>query len=222
VTFTLWYVIMAVGVLLVAAACLFDPRTRRAIGPGILLGNAAVSAAALVGLIVSGLTEQGLRSGYWLVLAANLAAVSAACVAGAAVVRAPEIRLPHWPARTMLAWIVILIGAAAAVTLLIYAHELSAAGVGQDGTAITWTAVAAIVVPLVATSAVPARFATALLGGWLGASVVAFVNFALIYRYQNQRGTQVNSAPVIAFGVLLAALIAATTIFARAAARHEA
>ena len=191
------------------------------IGPGILLGNVAVSAGALALVVVAGLTEHRFAGGFWVELAASLAEVSAACVAGAAVARTPEIRLPHWPARTGLAWIIVLIGAAAAVAALFYAQRLSAAGVGGYWTISIWTAVMAVVVPLIATSAVPARFATAVLGGWVGGNVVVFAYYAFTLGYEKGQGVHVTPVPVIWFGVALAALVVFVTLFARAAAQRQ-
>jgi hypothetical protein len=105
--------------------------------------------------------------------------------------------------------------------MLSYAQVLSQAGAGQFRTLITWTAVMAILVPLIATSAVPARFATAVLGGWLGGNVVAFVYFALLGTFEKGQGYQLSSATVVAIGLTLAALAVAVAIFARAAAQRE-
>jgi hypothetical protein len=220
-SFTRWYVILAAVADLVAGACLFAPRTRRLIGPGILLGDVAISAGGLALLIVTGLSHDGLGGGFWFALAASLAEVSAACVAGAAVAQTPEIRLPHWPARTGLAWLIILIGAAAAVPALIYAQRLSAASVGGYWTISIWTAVMAVAVPLIATSAVPAQFATAVLGGWVGGNVVVFAYYAFTLGYYSGKGVHITPVPVIWFGLALAALVVFVTLFARAAARRE-
>jgi hypothetical protein len=219
--FTRWYVILVAVADLVAGACLLAPRTRRLIGPGILLGDVAISAGGLALLIVTGLSHDGLGGGFWFALAASLAEVSAACVAGAAVAQTPEIRLPHWPARTGLAWLIILIGAAAAVPALIYAQRLSAASVGGYWTISIWTAVMAVAVPLIATSAVPAQFATAVLGGWVGGNVVVFAYYAFTLGYADGHGAHVTPVPVIWFGLALAALVVFVTLFARAAAQRQ-
>jgi tetrahydromethanopterin S-methyltransferase subunit D len=105
--------------------------------------------------------------------------------------------------------------------MLSYAQALSQAGAGQFRTLLTWTAATAILVPLIATSAVPARFATAVLGGWLGGNVAAFVYFALLCKFEKDQGYQLSSATVVAVGLTLAALVVAVAIFARAAARRE-
>ena len=219
--FTGWYVILGATMDLVAGASLLAPRTRRLIGPGILLGNVAVSTGGLAFQIVSLLTDHGFGGGFWIAMLSGLGEVSAACVAGVAVARTPEIRLPRWPARTVLAWVIIVIGAVAAVPMLSYAQVLSHAGAGQFRTLLTWTAVMAILVPLIATSAVPARFATAVLGGWLAGNAVAFVYFALLAKFLKDQSNQFSSATVVAVGLTLAALVVAVTIFARAAVRHE-
>jgi len=220
-TFTKWYVILAAVVDLVAGAVMFAPATRRLIGPGFLLGNVAVSLGGLISLIASELPGSGAGYGLGLELVSGLGEAAAACLAGVAVARTPEIRVPRWPARTVLAWVITVIGAVAAVAMLRSAEVLSQAGAGQLRTLLTWTAVMAILVPLIATSAVPARFATAVLGGWLAGNVVAFVYFALLSKFLKDRGYQFSSATVVAVGLTLAALVVAVTIFARAAVRHE-
>src|SRR5262249_18331494 len=221
-SFTKWYVILGAIIDLVAGACLLAPRTRRLIGPGILLGNVAVSTGGLATQIVSLLTGDGFGGGFWIALFSSLGEVSAVCVAGVAVARTPEIRLPHWPTRTARAWMIILLGVTAAVSALFYARHLSAAGWGQYWTLNIWTAVAAVVVPLIATSVVPARFAAAVLGGWTGANVAVFSYYVLLFSYESGQGYDLSPIPVIWFGLALAALVVLVVLFALATVRREA
>jgi hypothetical protein len=93
--------------------------------------------------------------------------------------------------------------------------------VGGYWTISIWTAVMAVVVPLIATSAVPARFATAVLGGWVGGNVVVFAYYAFTLGYADGHGAHVTPVPVIWFGLALAALVVFVTLFARAAAQRQ-
>jgi hypothetical protein len=221
-TFTKWYVILGAVVDLVAGAGMFAPATRRLIAPGFLLGNVAVSSGALVFLIASGQAGTGAGYGLGLQLVSVLSEIAAACLAGVAVARTPEIRLTRWPARAEFAWIVILLGAVAAAALVAYSQRLAVADLSTYLTITIWTAVAALIVPLIATSAVPARFAVALLGGWLAANLATFVYFILFLGYENANGVHVNPVPVVVFGLAIGALLITVALFARAAARREA
>ena len=80
---------------------------------------------------------------------------------------------------------------------------------------------AALVVPLIATSAVPTRFAVALLAGWIAANAVTLAYFTMFQSYENTNDVHVNPAPVILFGFTTGALVIAVPFFARAAAQRE-
>jgi hypothetical protein len=217
-SWTRWYVILGAVVDLVAGVCLILPRTKRLIGPGILLGNVAVSSGGLVFLVVSVLAYSGYGSGFWLVFASSLAEVAAACLVGIAVARTDEIRLSRWPGRAGLTWIIVLLGAVAAVAMAFNAHNLSAGNQDLYLTISIWTAVMALVVPVCAATVVPRRFAVALLGGWLAADVAVLVYFFLYLTYERDQGYAVISTlPLIVFGLALVALVPAAILFARAA-----
>jgi len=61
----------------------------------------------------------------------------------------------------------------------------------------------------------------AVLGGWLGGNVAAFVYFALLSKFEKDQGYQFSSSTIVVVGLMLAALAVAVAIFARAAARRE-
>jgi Caspase domain len=217
-SWTTWSVVLGAVVDLIAGACLVIPRTRRFIGPGILLGYVAVSSGGLALLVVSVLAYSGYGSGFWLEFASSLAEVAAACLVAIAVARTGEIRWSRWPGRAGLTWIIVLMGAAAAVALAFHAHNLSAAARDLYLTTSIWTAVMAVVVPVCATAVAPSRFAVALLGGWLAADVTFLVYHFLFLGYERDQGYAViSTVPLIVFGLALVALAPAAVLFARGA-----
>lgn len=142
----------------------------------------------------------------------------AACLVGIAVARTDEIRLSRWPGRAGLTWIIVLIGAAAAVALVFHSHNLSAAALDLYLPISIWTAVMALIVPVCATAVTPRRFAVALLGGWLAADVAVLVYFSLYLTYLRDQGYAViSTVPLIVFGLALVALVPAAALFARGA-----
>jgi hypothetical protein len=218
-----WYVGIGHVVDLVAGICLIAPRTRRLIGPGILLGNVAVSSGGLVLLIASSLADSGYGGGFWLEFASSLAEVFAACIVGIAVTRTSEIHLLRWSGRGGLAWIIILLGASVAVALIFHAHNLSAANEDLLLTITIWTAVVALIVPVCATVVAPSQFAVALLGGWIAADAAVLVYFYLLLAYERNNGYAViSTVPLIVFGLALVALVPAAALFARGAPITEA
>lgn len=218
-SWTTWYVILGAVIDLVAGVCLVIPRTKRLIGPGILLGNVAVSSGGLALQVVSVLAHSGYGSGFWLEFASSLAEVAAACLVGIAVAQTDEIRLSRWPGPARLTWIIVLIGAAAAMALVFHAHNLSAAAMDDQYLTISiWTAVMALIVPVYATAVAPRLFAVALLGGWLAADVAFLLYYFLFLTYERDQGYAViSTVPLIVFGVALVALVPAAALFARGA-----
>jgi hypothetical protein len=214
-----WSVLLGAVVDVVAGTCLIVPGTRRLIGPGILLGNVAVSSGGLVYLIIFGLKYSGLAGGFWLQVAAGLAEVTAACLAGIAVARTGGVGFSRWPGRSRLSWAIVLIGAAAAVAMLL--HSLNLVAQSQPGEYLAWsiwTAVMALAVPVFAMVVTPARFAVAILFGWLAADVAFFAYHYFFWNYQHANGyTPLSTAPLAVFGVAVAMLIATVALFTRGA-----
>ena len=214
-----WSVLLGAVVDVVAGTCLIVPGTRRLIGPGILLGNVAVSSGGLAYLIIFGLKYSDLAGGFWLQVAAGLAEVTAACLAGIAVARTGEVGFSRWPSRARLSWAIVLIGAVAAVTMIL--HSLNLVAQGQPGEYLAWsvwTAVMALAVPVFALVVTPARFAVAILFGWLAADVAFFVYHYFFWNYQHTNGyTPLSTAPLMVFGVAVAVLIGTAALFARGA-----
>ena len=170
-----WSVLLGAVVDVVAGTCLIIPATRRLIGPGILLGNVAVSSGGLVYLIIFGLKYSDLAGGFWLELAAGLAEVTAACLAGIAVARTGEVGFSRWSGRSTLSWVIVLISATAAVAMLL--HSINLVTQSQPGEYLAWSiwmAVMVLAVPVFAMVVTPARFAVAILFGWLAADVAFF------------------------------------------------
>ncbi len=164
------------------------------------------------------LANSGYGSGFWLEFASSLAEVTAACLVGIAVARTDEIRLSRWPRPAGLTWIIVLIGAAAAVALAFQAHNLSAAAMDMYLTTSVWTAVMALVVPVCATAVRPRLFAVALLGGWLAADVAFLVYYIPFLTYELDNGyAPINTVPLLVFGRALVAIVPAAALFARGA-----
>jgi hypothetical protein len=214
---TKWYVILAAVVDLVAGACLLIPRTKRLIGPGLLLGNAAVSAGGLVSLFVALLGPDSYGSGFWLEFASSLAEVAAAGLALMAVVRTEEIRWSRRPMRAAFVWVIVLVAVTAAVAVAFHIHNIAALISRQDLTTAIWTAVMALGVPVCALAVRPARFAIALLGGWLAADVVFLVYHFLYLGNLHGNGVAVSSVPLIVFTLAVVVLVTAAALSGREA-----
>jgi hypothetical protein len=176
--------VLAVGITLGAALvagagiCILAPPTRRLIGPGLLLGAAAGAPAGVLYDLILGPVYGSLGAGYWLGLLAKGMLIVAVCIAGLAVVWASDVRLGPLRPRDALAWLVILLGAAGAVTLFsqTYGAEFlpfrdKAFDPAQDLVPLIWVSVMAFVVPAVAAVAVPRRFGVAVLAGWIVATM---------------------------------------------------
>jgi hypothetical protein len=201
---------IALGAALGAGAgiCLFAPPTRRLIGPGLLLGVAVGAPAGVLYDLILGPVYGSLGAGYWLGLLAKVILIVAVCIAGLAVVRVGDVRVGPLPPRDVLAWLVILLGAAGAVTLFSQTYGAAflpfrdkAFDSAQDLVPLIWTSATALVVPAVAAVAVPRRFGVAVLAG--------LIAYAMPLPADN------IAWPGGPFGYTLLALLIVTILFAR-------
>jgi hypothetical protein len=204
-------VIIRACVALGAGVCIFVPRTRWLIGPGLLLGGlATVPSWAAYDLIVAHAYPHA-AAGLWLHLLGMAAWLLACCLVLLSLAQAREVRLRRQLPEGVIAWLVTLAGAAGAVALLLQvegAHAIPGRGGqgfmrSQDLAPLIWAAAMALVVPAAAALALPRRFGVALLAGWIcdGASMVAFYIWS----------------PVSVFGFTLFALVILIIPFASVA-----
>lgn len=182
----LWVYVLTMALLTLAAGTLmFLPRTRRLIGPGLLLGAVSVSMWGIV-YLPNDLAEEGfedLYAGYWLVLVAHLTLVVAASLVGAALVEDDEVRLVRRP-QGDLAWLLIVLGAAGALALLFQQVVYLYYGYYWDE-APAKAAIAAIImallVPACAAGAVPRRIGVSLLAGWIAGAVGITIYYFMLF-----------------------------------------
>jgi hypothetical protein len=239
-SWTMWYVVIVAALTLTAGACMLIPRTRRLIGPGLLLGAVAASTSGLAFIVSDGVSHGPpptpfQHSGFWLEFAANLVLVLAACLAGLTLARDAEVRLVRGPPQSALAWLVALLGVAGALALVFQDQSLwgTARSVPPTVASISLTFMA-LVVPACAAVAVPRRFGVALLTGWIGSGAAFFVYYYLAvdaargqgfyisgFYIRISRGLYISSSPIIAFGFTLLALLVVAVPFARTAPAPE-
>jgi hypothetical protein len=169
-----WSVVAVAAVAVAAGGCTLLPRTRRIIGPGLLLGMAASSTWGL--LYTAGIdAKQGqLGNGFWFQLGGHLILVLAAWFAARALARAAEVRLVRRLPDGWLPWLVVLIGVAGALALLTYNETiyrwLANDGVPREVAPSVWAVILGTAVPACAVALAPRRFGTAVLVGWAGAA----------------------------------------------------
>ncbi len=222
-----WYALYVLSVAILAlgaGVCMLIPRTRRLIGPGLLLGIVAASTWGLLFLASDRLEYKTVRFGdaWRFELVAHLVLVLAACLAGLALARTAEVRLMRRPPQGELAWLVVLLGGAGALALLFHDQNLWRIPWPPNRWLVApsiWATVMALVVPACAAVAVPRLFGVALLAGWIGGSAAIFRFHYLWDRYQY--GGHIGANPIITFGFTLLALLVVSVIFARAAPKSQ-
>jgi hypothetical protein len=177
------------GVAFVGGLCVFVPAVGRLVGPGFLLGAVAIGPTAPIYdiILLKGDRYGSPGPGIWLDLSGGLVMLAAAVVAVVVLVRRHELRFvrPGWDP---LPYLVMLVGAAGAIALLaqvrgdqVIAGRNQTYVVSEDLPPMIWTALVAVLIPVVAATVAPRRFGVALLAGWIccAANVVAFtVGFA--------------------------------------------
>jgi hypothetical protein len=200
----------------VAGACTLAPRTRRIVGPGLLLGAAPAWASGLVGLMADAALDDGFGVGFKVLFVADLGLILAACLAGFALARTGEARLGLPSER--LPWLVALLGLAGAVLLAKLAARLLDLSSGWVAAPVVWTAVMALMVPAFVTLVGPRQLAVALLAGWVGGATAPTVYYFTVAVLElNKNGYDLGRVLIASFAVTLLALVAAAVLLARAA-----
>ena len=185
-----------------AGVCMLIAPTRRLIGPGLLLGAVAASTWGLAALASDWLAAGGgYYLGFWVLVAAHLSLLVAACLAGLALVRAGEVGLVRRPPQDRLSWLMALLGVASALAMLFFAQRRGWLSLefGWNKAPYVWAIVLAFAVPVCAAVAVPRRFGAFLLMGWVGGGAALYV----YYGY----GLFSGNAWILTFGLTLLALL---------------
>jgi hypothetical protein len=115
---------------------------------------------------------------------------------------------------------VALLGVTSALALVFLDHNLwAAAGRLREFELVPsiWATVMAVLVPACAVAVLPRRFGISLLAGWIGGAFSIFVYESLLLNYSRNQGVSISSAPNIAFGITLLALMVVAAFFARTA-----
>jgi hypothetical protein len=218
------YLVVMAALILGAGACTLIPRTRRLIGPGLLLGIVAASTWGLVFLASDRLQYGGdtkFGAGWWVELVAHLVLVLTVCLTGLALARTAEVRLVRRPPQGESAWLVALLGCSGALALIFHDENLwqqtSWPPNRWYAAPSIWMTVMAAVVPACAAVVVPRRFGVALLAGWITGGAAFFGFYYTWDRYRE--GGNIGRSPIITFGLTLLALLVVTVLFARAAPR---
>ncbi len=189
---------------IVAAVLIAVPRTRRLIGPGLLIGAATegINSAIYDFLVAPGHLPVG--PGFWLNAAAGLVLTVAAVLAAVALARSGTVtagpRVPAGPIPRLIA----VFGLISAVVLIAQVLReamipgTSAAVTGRDMFPLIWSAVMTLAVPLAAVIVRPLAFGIALLAGGLANDVANTMFYT----------TPHNSAFAIPVAVLLVLTVA--------------
>jgi hypothetical protein len=212
----LWHVLTIAVLVLVAGVCIFVPRTRRVIGPGLLLGAVAASSQGLARL-ASDPPSGSPEAGYWLELSAYLILVLAACLIVIALVADPDVRLARKPAG-VLAWWVLVLGGGGALSLVFHTlliFDQVPAGKYQTLSVNIAATVMALAVPACAALAVPRRLGVFLLAGW----IIAGATFSLLNLTFLKRES-LDTPTIIIFGFTLIGLAVVAIYLDRAEPRR--
>lgn len=195
----MWHALTIAVLVLIAGVCILVSRTRRVIGPGLLLGAVAASSQGFARL-ASDPPSGSPEAGYWLELSAYLILLLATCLIVIALVADPTAHLARKPAG-VLAWWVLVLGGGGALslvfhTLLIF-HNVPA-GKYQTLSVNIAATVMALAVPACAALVVPRRLGVFLLAGWIIAGATfSLLNFTFLERQS------LDTPTIIIFGYTL-------------------
>jgi len=184
----------------------------------------AAAIGGFLGLLADPLMQDGYGIAWGIGLVANLMLVAAACLAGVTLLRSPGGHRVRPLPVGLLPWAAVLLGAAAAVAMVVFALAVGNVGGGWYVTQFVWAAAMALVVPAWAARAVDRRFGAALLAGWAAGSLGIAIFHVLLQGYLRNQGSSgaVGSGPMIAFGLAVLALLVVAVLLGRAAAAGDA
>jgi hypothetical protein len=207
----LWYLMGIAALVIGAAVGMLVPRTRRLVGPGVLVAAGAAAAWGLVYypellLYLAGpaVRDRG-DPPVWLALGGHVTVVTAAVLAGWALRRDPAVRVEVRLPRSVRTWSAVALAGAAAVAgaLAMYDTVRTVAHlntvyvnpvIGAVAQACLATSILAAVVPAVAAVLGPYRLRLALLAGWAGGAV------AIALGSSQRGGTLADNTSTLTFG----------------------
>ena len=187
-------------------------------GPGMLLGVAAASTRALVQLLTEQLRNSGgYGAGFGVEVGAHVVLLAAGCVAGVALARAGDVHLHKQALRTRSSQLIALLGVAGTVALLVVDRRILNLGSEWYWSISTiWLTVLALLVPAAAAVALPRRFGTWLLVGWIAGAGAAVADYSIYNAREVSEGDyDIGRTALLFFAVTLLGLLVAAVLHAR-------
>ena len=192
--------------------------TARLAGPGMLLGVAAASTRALVQLLTEQLRDSGgYDAGFGVEVGAHVVLLAAGCVAGVALARSGDVHLHIQALRTRSSQLIVLLGVAGTVALLVVDRRILNLGAEWYWSISTiWLTVLALLVPAAAAVALPRRFGTWLLVGWIAGAGAVVADYSIWNARQVSEGDyDIGRTALLFFAVTLLGLLVAAVFHAR-------
>jgi len=192
--------------------------TARLAGPGMLLGVAAASTWALVQLLTEQLRDSGgYGAGFGVEVGAHVVLLAAGCVAGVALARSGDVHLHKQALRTRSSQLIALLGVAGTVALLVVDRRiLNLGSEWYKSISTIWLTVLALLVPAAAAVALPRRFGTWLLAGWIAGAGAVVANYSIWNAREVSEGDyDIGRTALLFFAVTLLGLLVAAVLHAR-------
>jgi hypothetical protein len=192
--------------------------TARLAGPGMLLGVAAASTRALVQLLTELRRDSGgYGAGFGVEVGAHVVLLAAGCVVGVALARSGDVHLHTQALRTRPSQLIVLFGVAGTVALLVVDRRILNLGAEWYWSISTiWLTVLALLVPAAAAVALPRRFGTWLLVGWIAGAGAVVADYSIWNARQVSEGDyDIGRTALLFFAVTLLGLLVAAVLHAR-------
>jgi hypothetical protein len=192
--------------------------TARLAGLGMLVGVAAASTRALVQLLTEPLrAADGYGAGFVVEVVAHVVLLVAGCVAGVALARSGDVQLQPQALRTRSSRLIALLGAAGAVALIVVDRRILNLGTEWYWSFVPiWLTVLALLVPAAAAVALPRRFGTWLLAGWIAGAGAVVADYLIWNARQVSQGNyDIGRTALLFFAVTLLGLLVAAVLHTR-------
>jgi hypothetical protein len=196
---------------LAGGVCSLIPRTRKWVGPGLLIGLTATSTwglAYLIGFFADS-NGSGFNLGFQLDVLAQLLLITAGLMAAVRLARLDEVQIRSLSRHDRITWLIVVLGAVGALLMFLTAIDVGPSDAGT-GALTAWLGFLSIALPASAVLLSPRRLGIPVMAGWLAGGVALTISTGVLIGAMGGDTTKIDASLIS-----LLALATATVVWSR-------